>query len=549
MKESPLNGVDETQTPRSTLLSGLRVVSFCTLLSRILGMVRDMGMAMLFGNGPVMDAFSIAFRIPNLARRLFGEGALTAAFLPAFLREKESKGIAAAWRIASALLFLLAIVLAIGVIIAEVCLWGQLQWGISQPETVLLVKLIAIMLPYLVLICLAAQVSAILHGLNHFTLPAVLPIILNICWIAAICFWAPLFESQSTQAFIIAATIVGAGVLQLLAPLPTLHTLGFRFDRTWRSAKKQIKEITLAMLPVIIGLSISQLNTLSDSLIAWGFSQPEGIAQQVTSTFNRYPLEAGTASALYFGQRLYQFPLGLIGVALGTVLFPLLSQHAQQKKLGAFRDDLSLGLRLNFVIGLPASLGLMILAEPITRLLFEHGQFNRSDTLQTAGIIQAYASAVWAYCLLLLLHRGFYALEDRITPLKIGLACVVLNLILNFTLIWSLRGAGLAWATAFTAVVQTTVCIFFLVKKTGGLPWQEIVQTLLKSLVATIVMGIACYGSFLLTINHFNNLAEDIIEKLLQIVIPLTVAIVVYYVLAKLLGIREIAMLLRRKNV
>ena len=543
MKESP-DDQEKAPSSHSQLFNGLRVVSICTLLSRILGMVRDIGMAMLFGNGPVMDAFSIAFRIPNLARRLFGEGALTAAFLPAFLREKETVGIAAAWRIASAVLSLLAIVLAISVIVAEVCLWGLLQWGISQPETVLLVKLIAIMLPYLVLICLAAQVSAILHGLNHFTLPAVLPIILNICWIVAIWFWAPLFESQSTQAFIIAATIVGAGILQLLAPLPKLHTLGFRFDRTWRSAKKQIKEISLAMLPVIIGLSIAQLNTLSDSLIAWGFSRPEGIAEQVTSTFTRYPLEAGTASALYFGQRLYQFPLGLIGVALGTVLFPLLSQHAQQKKFDAFRNDLSLGLRLNFVVGLPASLGLMILAEPITRILFEHGAFNRNDTLQTAGIIRAYASAVWAYCTLLLLHRGFYALEDRITPLKIGLASVALNLMFNFTLIWSLGGAGLAWATAFTAVVQTIVCVLYLVKKTGGLPWREIVETLLKSLVATIVMGAACYGTFLLTRNH----SFSLIERLLQIVIPITVAIVVYYIIAKLLGLREIELLLHKKN-
>ncbi|VAX42740.1 Proposed peptidoglycan lipid II flippase MurJ [hydrothermal vent metagenome] len=537
--------VSTQNDPRKTLFSGLRVVSFCTLLSRVLGMVRDVGMAMLFGNSVVMDAFSIAFRIPNLARRLFGEGALTAAFLPAFLREKETQGIDSAWRLASAVLAVLAIVLAAGVIVTELFLWGLLQWGSSDTETVFLIKLIAIMLPYLVLICLAAQVSAILHGLNHFTLPALLPIILNIFWIAAIWLLAPQFASQSMQAIVISATIVGAGLLQFLAPLPQLYSLGFRFDKKWRFAQQQMKEMTTAMLPVIVGLSVTQLNTLADSLIAWSFSRPEWITEQTAASFfSRYPLEAGTASALYFGQRLYQFPLGMIGVALGTVLFPLLSRHAQQKNFDAFRDDLGLGLRLNFVIGIPASLGLMILAEPITRLLFQRGNFNQQDVLQTATIIRAYASAVWAYCTLLLLHRGFYALEDRMTPLKIGLGGVALNLFLNFTFIWHGGGAGLAWATAFTAMVQTIVCTWFLVLEIGGLNWNEISKTFLKSLLATILMGAACYA----TLFFVTDSEIEFAPQLAQVFLPITVAIGVYLTAAKLLGLQELGLLLQRKN-
>ncbi len=537
--------VSTQNNPQKTFFSGLRVVSFCTLLSRVLGMVRDVGMAMLFGNSVVMDAFSIAFRIPNLARRLFGEGALTAAFLPAFLREKETQGIDSAWRLASAVLAVLAITLAAGVIVTELFLWGLLQWGSSHPETVFLIKLIAIMLPYLVLICLAAQVSAVLHGLNHFTLPALLPIILNIFWIAAIWLLAPQFASQSMQAIVISATIVGAGLLQFLAPLPQLYSLGFRFDKKWRFAQQQMKEMTTAMLPVIVGLSMTQLNTLADSLIAWSFSRPEWVTEQTaTSFFSRYPLEAGTASALYFGQRLYQFPLGMIGVALGTVLFPLLSRHAQQKNFDAFRNDLGLGLRLNFVVGIPASLGLMILAEPITRLLFQRGNFNQQDVLQTATIIRAYASAVWAYCTLLLLHRGFYALEDRITPLKIGLGGVVLNLLLNFTFIWHGGGAGLAWATAFTAMAQTIVCTWYLVLKIGGLNWKEISKTFFKSLLATILMGAACYATLFLVTDSEMEFAPQWV----QVFLPIIVAIGVYLTAAKLLGLQELELLLQRKN-
>ena len=409
-------------------------------------------MAMLFGNGMVMDAFSVAFRVPNLSRRLFGEGALATAFLPVFIREMEQHDKTSAWKLASAVLTLLGVTLCGVVLLGEVLLWGiSSLWDIGT-EGRLLIGLTAVMLPYLILICLAAQVSAVLHAFNHFTWPALLPVLLNLVWIAAIWLLAPWWESTSSQVYMIAVCILVGGCLQLLAPLPTLFRLGFRYDSAWRSAQSKVTEIGKAMGPILIGLSVTQFNTIADSLIAWGFAQPEGGPLQMNLPGSpEYPVTAGTASALYFGQRMYQFPLGVFGVALGTVLFPLLSRHAERGRLDKLREDLSLGLRLVICIGLPASAGLVLLANPLTALLFQHGAFDAEDARQTANMISAYGTAVWAYCGLLIVHRGYYAVGDRKTPLYVGLAAVVLNLVLNLTLIWFLGGQGLAIATAVAA--------------------------------------------------------------------------------------------------
>jgi len=521
------------------MFSGLRIVSLCTLLSRVLGLIRDMCMAAWFGNGVEMDAFSVAFRIPNLARRLFGEGALTAAFLPVFVREMEQSGRTSAWKLASAVLTVLALLLGGLVLVAELTLWGiSLIWETGS-EAKLLIGLTAALLPYMILICLTAQLSAVLHALGHFTWPALVPVVLNVLWIGGIWLIVPLLPSKSGQIYAVAGCIVAAGCLQLATLLPILRKLGFCYDAAWRSARPKVLEIGRAMLPIVIGLSITQLNVLADSLMAWGFSRPEnGPLRMSLPGHPEYPLQAGTASALYFGQRMYQFPLGVFGVALGTVLFPRLSRHAEHGRLDRLRDDLSLGLRLVICVGVPASLGLVLLAEPLTVLIFQHGAFDSEDARQTVGMISAYGIAVWAYCGLLIVHRGYYAVGDRRTPLRVGLITVAFNLILNFTLIWILGGRGLALSTALSAMLQVVAIAWFIQTQIGRLDWLRLRRTTIRATAATAVMGLVC-----LITRDYMGPDDRLTGRLLQVFVPLVASILTYFAMARLLSLNELWLL------
>jgi len=501
-------------------------------------------MAALFGNGLVMDAFSVAFRVPNLARHLFGEGALTAAFLPIFVREIEREGRTSAWKLASAVLSILAFGLSVLVVVVEIWLWWLPHLVDMGAEGRLLTGLTAVLLPYLLLICLAAQISAMLHALGHFTWPALLPVLLNVVWIVGIWVVAPLFVSSEAQAYAIAASILVGGTIQMFAGLPKLRSLGFRFDRAWRAALPRVAEVARTMLPVVIGLSVTQINVLADSMIAWSFSGPvDGPDTMALPGEPAYPLVSGTASALYFGQRMYQFPLGVFGVALGTVLFPLLSRHAERGRLDLLRRDLSLGMRLVIVVGLPASLGLVLLARPLTVLIFQHGAFDAADAAQTVSMIATYGTAVWAYCGLLIVHRGYYAAGDRQTPLNVGVLSVLLNLALNLSLIWFVGGRGLAMGTAISSTVQLIAVTWFLQHRLGRFDWREFRTTTLKAVVATGVMGLVCYGSVRLLPGD-----ESLIDKLIAVFVPLTTSILVYFALARSLGMNELWLLFKRDS-
>ena len=495
MNESP----PEIGLPR--LFSGLRVVVSSTLVSRILGMFREIASGSLFGVGSTWDAFSIAFMIPNLARRLFGEGALSATFLPVFARQLEidhEPGRPSAWQLASAVFALLAVGLAILVLAGEFILWGLSRAFVGRADLQLLLGLTAVMLPYALLICLAAQVTAVLHALGHFTWPALVPVVLNLFWIASIWLVDPWFEpDRAKQAYALAVCIIIAGVLQLALQYPTLRKLGFRFDRRWQKVRPAVREIVWAMLPVTLGLSITQINTALDKLLAWTLTQPaDGLEGWLSSVGLAFPLQPGAVSALSYAERMYQFPLGVFGVALGTVLFPLLSRHAARGDFDRVRDDLSLGLRLVIAIGIPASTGLALVALPLTRLLFQHGQFTADDTARTAAVLVAYSAGVWAYCGIPVLYRGFYAVGERRIPLLLGLAAVGLDLMMNLSLIWPWAERGLAASTALSASAQFACLAWLIQTRVGRLDWQRLAITGAKALLATGAMAAVCRETY-----------------------------------------------------
>lgn len=526
-------------------LGGMLILSGMTVVSRVLGLLRDIAMAGLFGLSPVMDAFTVAFRIPNLSRKLFGEGALATSFIPIFARELLHADRSNAWKLVSAVLGWLGLFLAALVFIGELGLAGWAAWGDVSGETRVLIELTALMLPYLILICLASQVGAVLNSLGQFRWPAAVPVVLNLVWLIGVWFATPWFADPVSKARVLGGCILLSGVLQLLIQWPSLHAMGFRFQWDWRPVRPQVREILQAMLPVVLGLSITQINTFSDSLIAWAFSHPvdDPASRMPLPGRPLYPLAAGAVSALYYGERMYQFPLGVFGVALGTAIFPLLARHAAKGELAHLREDLSLGLRLVLVIGIPASAGLIWLAHPVARCLFERGEFSSADTVRTARIIAAYGSGVWAYCGLLILQRGCYAVGDRATPLRWGMISVAVNLLLNLSLIWIVAEQGLACSTAVCAMLQVGGLLGAVQHRIGQLDWAPVRRCAVRTFAATAVMSATGYGLILVLAQCGWGTG-----KLTGLVIPFTGGTLAYLLAAWWLKLDELWLLVARRS-
>jgi len=524
------------------MLERVRSVGMLTLISRILGLLRDGVMAAQFGNGVIRDAFTVAFRIPNLARQLFGEGALSTAFLPVFIRDREQHGQAAAFRTATAVLISLSSFLFWLLLAAEAVILVVWQMVELSREASLLLGLTAAVLPYLLLVCVLAQTCAIMHGLGRFSLPAMFPILLNTLWIgSAIVIWRTV-ENEVTRIYLISASIVATGVVQLMLSFPALKHLGFRLQTSWRENTDRVREIRRTMLPVVLGLSITQINTLLDSLVAWLLTAPADLPR--SGWLPVYPLTEGTASALYLGQRMYQFPLGVFGVALGTVIFPLLTLHAERNDMTRFRDDLLHGLRLVIGIGIPASAGLILIAPALTEALFRYGAFDDHDSRQTAGIIMMYGLGVWASCGLLIINRAFYATGDRQTPLKAGLYSVLVNLTGSLTLVWFLGGRGLALATAISAAFQCGLAAALLARRRISVAWRSLLGVTCRTAFCTALMVIAVHW----LVNWLADIpfSTDILRRTTRLGSPVIVGLAVYLAAARSVGLREPFELLRR---
>ncbi|HUY34010.1 MAG TPA: murein biosynthesis integral membrane protein MurJ [Pirellulales bacterium] len=531
---------------RSQVLTGLRVTSLGTLASRVLGMVRDMATASLLGlsgNG-VMDAFVIALRIPNLFRRLFGEGALAASYLPV-LSARLQRGRTEAWQLTSATLVWLAAVLAALVVLAEgACFVVWRLYG-DVPGIRLLLGLTAVMLPYLFFICLAAQVSGTLHALAHFSTPALAPTLLNICWLVAVWQVAPRMTTDGeTQAYILAVSVLVAGVLQLAAQAIMLRRLGFRFDYNWGANRDALRQIVASMGPMVLGLAVTQINSFFDSLMAWFLAAPADGSERIAWLGGgvTYPLRQGAAAAIYYGERLYQLPLGLLGVAVATVIFPLLSRHAARGQRDKLAEDLSLGLRLVLFLGIPAGAGLVLLGQPLATLLFEHGEFTATDASRVARMISCYGLGVWAFCALPVIVRGFYALGDQRTPLRVGATAMLANVALSLLLVWPLAEAGLALATSLAAVLQTTLLTLQFSRRWGNLRLAEIGRTTASTSLATACM---LFGGYLIL--AWLPSEPDTLARWLRVGLPLLAGAAIFFGVSHKLRIAEFDLLLGRR--
>ena len=529
------------QTGRQ-FVRGFWATSLGTLASRVLGLVRDVVTAGLLGlgQGGVMDALVVALRIPNFSRRILGEGALAASLLPVFAAEHE-RSAQDAWRMLSVLLSVLAIVLTLLVLLGEAVCLGLWYVAGADGETATLVGLTAVMLPYLVFVCLAAQVAAALQGLMRFRWPAFAPALLNVCWLAAAWLVAPRWSGDRVaQAYVIGVAVVLSGVLQLAVLIPPLYRAGFRFAFDRAAALPAVRRVWGSLLPIALALGITQINTLVDSLLAVSLSARPGTEQAIAWLGGAvsYPFQTGAAAAIYYGERLYQFPVGVLGLAIATVTYPSLTRHAARGDLGQVGRDLTAGLRMVWFLALPAGVGLMLLAEPIARLLFVRGAFTDDDAHRAAVMIACYASATWAFCALPVLVRGYYAVGDRATPLRIGLLAVGVDLLITVALMWPLGERGLAISTAVAATVQAILLAALLVRNGCPLVWRELRPSLAKGAGATLAMAVV-----VTSYRHFAAAPNSAWGQAGQLAIAIVLGGGMYLLAARLFGMPELAML------
>ncbi len=523
------------------IVHGFRTTSLGTLASRLLGLVRDIVTASLLGlgEGGVMDALVVALRLPNFSRRVFGEGALAASLLPAFTAEHE-RSPGNAWRLLSVVLALLTVVLAAVVIVGEViCLawWRMAGNGDTYSP---LIGLTAVLLPYMIFICIAAQLAISLQGLIQFRWPAVAPALLNLSWLAAAWLIAPHWAGdQIAQAYVLATAVLLSGVLQMAVLLVPLYLTGFRFEFDWHATAPAVRQVLRAMPPIAFGLAVTQMNTLIDSLLAVALAAPGGSRTIAwLGDMVDYPFETGAAAAIYYGERFYQLPVGVLGVAIATVIYPALARHAARGDRRQIGDDLTVGLRLVWFTALPAGVGLILIAEPIMRLLFVRGAFTEQDAHRSAMMIACYASAAWAYCALPVLVRGFYALGKHSTTVRVGMLAVGIDLVVTLVLIWPLAERGLALSTALAASIQVVLLLVLFSRAGSPLAWRDLNSTLIRGALATVAMALAV-GFWQ---RSSPMLATSTFAQSVNLVVALFLGISVYLAVAWLLGMQELSL-------
>ena len=467
------------------LIRATGIISLATFASRILGLVREAVIAFLFGAGMSADAFFVAFRIPNMLRRLLAEGSLSASFIPVFTEYHHKRGQRQAWELASTMICIVSVILVLvtilGVVAAPLIVKlvapGFKAIENKQQLTTLLTRII---FPYIFCIGLAALFMGILNSLHHFFAPALSPALLNISIISSALYFAPRFKEPVIA---LALGVLLGGVVQLLFQLPFLKQKGMKFNVNFNLKHPGVRRIGRLMLPAMIGLAVYEINGLVDTLLA-SFLPP------------------GSVSYLNYGNRLVQFPLGLFGIALGTAILPTLSRQAVEGDLNRLKDTFSMGLRLVLFVSMPAMIGLMILGEPIIQLLFQRGEFGYSATVGSAQALFYYAVGLCAYAGVKVTVPVFYALQDTKTPVKISIIAMTVNIFLNLILMGPLKHGGLALATALSSMLNMGWLLITLRKRLGNLGGRMVLASFVRIALASALMGLLCwlvihYSSFM----------------------------------------------------
>jgi putative peptidoglycan lipid II flippase len=475
------------------VIKGFRQIVGLTALSRILGMLRDITFAYFLGASGLMDGWAIAFKIPNLARRLFGEGAAASSLIPVYSEELQRDPVRAnrlALSVVTAIFLLLSAVTLLG----EGFIWSYYHLLAIHEGTRLKLALTGVMLPYMVVICVVAILAGVLNAHRHFAAPAAAPVLLNVFIIAALLVGGWVLKTpQRTTVFILAAAVLLAGLAQLGLQLPPLWRRGIHLRPAWDVRSDAFRKVLLLMGPMVLGLTATQINTLVNDFVAlWlSGSAEKGPSFAILGHAIHYPLWEGAVSHLFYAQRLSQFPLGIVGVSLATAIFPVMSEDAAKRDFAGLCRTVSRGLRCTVFIAMPATVGLLLICRPIVAVILQRGKFTDVDTGATAVTLCFYALGLMGFFAQQVLTRVFYSLQESGVPARSAVLAVVINLFLNLTLVWSLGTGGLAAATSVCSYVQVAILATVLRRRFGRSVLAGLGRALRDTVLATAAMAAA----------------------------------------------------------
>ena len=501
----------------SQMLKSSGAMAAATMTSRVLGMVREMVYARFMGDGWVAGAFQLAFTIPSLFRRLLGEGALTAAFIPIF-KEKESAGNSdEMWRAANAVVS--------GLVVVAAIITGVVMIGISvalaardfDGQATLMLELLRVMFPYMLLVCVAAVFMGMLNARGHFFIPSLGAAMLNVVMIASVLWLAPkMGEALHDQIFALAIGVLVAGVAQALFQLPALGQQGFRYRWITPWKDETVRRVVKQMLPATIGVAAFQINVvLTQGLAYW-------VDDYVVASFQ-------------YAVRLMELPQGLFGISLATYLLPTLAAFATEKRYDDFRTELRQGLGYLIFANIIASVLLLVLAEPIIRLLFEGRKFDENSTSQATLALVCLAPGLLAFSVVNILARAFYALGDTKTPMKTSVFCLIVNLLLAAVLVWRFKQGGLGIANTLTSLLNVGLLTYGLRRKLKCLDLQPLRAPTTKLAVAGIVAGFTAWwlaGSWASKLGH-----ASVALRIGEVFVPAVIAGICYWAFALMLRV------------
>jgi putative peptidoglycan lipid II flippase len=495
-----------------------------TMASRVLGVVREQVLAAYFGAGNAMDAYNVAFRIPNLVRDLFAEGAMSAAFVPTFTRRLTTEGKESAWALGNTVVTALLLVTAV-LVVAGIIFAGPLvralagDYAAVAGKLELTILLTRIMLPFLTLVALAAAAMGMLNSLQRFFVPALAPAMFNVGTIICILALVPLMPRLGLHgvAAVAIGTVVG-GFGQLAIQWPVLRREGFRFRPRVDFRDEGLKRVLVLMGPATIGLAATQVNVFVNTVLAAG----EG---------------TGAVSWLSYAFRLMYLPIGLFGVSIATAAMPTVSRHAAGDDRGAIRNTVADGLSLMMMLNVPATVGLAVLSVPIVQVIFERRAFTHTDTLATAAALQFYAIGLVGYSIVRIAAPTFYAIDESRTPVRVSVITVLANAAVNIALVRLMGYRGLALGTSLAALLNAGMLLVLLHRRLGGIEERRVLRSFVKVAVASVMMGAAAAGVDLLLARWLPD--PGFTAQVVRLAATIAAAIVVLSVSAHMLHIDE----------
>jgi putative peptidoglycan lipid II flippase len=513
------------------LVRSAGVIGIATMTSRVLGLVRDVVLAHFFGAGDAMDAFRIAFRLPNVLRDLFAEGALSAALVPTFTRALATGDKIPAWRLASnvitVLLLLAGVVCVAGMLFAEWLVHLYAAGFRDVPGKIeLTIRLTRIMFPFLALVATAAVMMALLNALHRFFIPALSPAMFNVATIASALIAVPLSPRLGIEPIVAIAvgTLIG-GLGQILLQWPALQREGFRYRPVLDVRDPWLREIGRLMVPGVAGLAAVQINLFVNSWLAAG-------------------LGTGAVSWLDYAFRVMYMPIGLFGISIATASLPTISGHAASRNDPGIRQAVSSGLRMMLMLNVPATVGLLVLSTPIVQLIFERGRFTPADTAATAAALICYAPGLVGYSAVKLVSPSFYAMGNSRIPVLSSAASVACNIALSLVLVRSLGHRGLALGTAVAALLNAGLLLVLLRARLGGLEGGRLLVAVVKVSLASIAMALAAYYTERLL--HVPLAGHDLLAQAARVLGAIGAGMGVLALAAHLLRIEEFTQLRRR---